>query len=366
MLSSSVISVEDFAFDGCDSLSILHYSGTEEDRTKIQIGIYNDPINNATWHYLQAVQFCGEECYYCTECGKSMTSGGQDAKATVKFLNDDGSVISENTYYYGETVLIPADPVKPADQIYTYEFAGWDKEISAVCRDQVTYTATYTEILDLQLALQEAAQTGGTVKLTQDTQVVNLVLWNGATLDLNGYTLTVDYLSAFGTVVDGTIGGNALVVVNKGIHVAGDNSFMPIYDTAAGGYRFYKYELQNLGFKAAGSGTVKAGFRLTLANPAGYGVLSTTTDIALDTVSLISWTGSMGVTHYTFSDNTLRNYAALAAADMANKGAVTKAITLTLTGVDSLGANPTVNFQPTVATAPGMTAKAPEAKWTAQ
>ena len=285
---------------------------------------------------------------------------------TVTFLDWNGEMISEKTYHYGDTIAVPADPVRANDGYLTYDFTGWDKEVTATCAGNATYTATYQENVELQAYLQEAAKEGGTVKLTQDTQVVNLVLWNGATLDLNGYTLTVDYFSAFGTVVDGTIGGNALVIVNKGIHVAGDNSFMPIYDTAAGGYRFYKYQLQNLGFKAAGSGTVKAGFRLTLANAAGYGVLSNTTDIALDTVSLISWTGSMGVTHYTFSDDTLRNYAVLAAADMANKGTVTKAITLTLTGVDSLGANPTVNFRPTVATAPGMTAKAPEAKWTAQ
>ena len=219
---------------------------------------------------------------------------------------------------------------------------------------------------DLEAALDMAAETGKKVVLTQNISLRSVVIGESIVLDLNGYTLTADYFTCYGAVIDGADGGNALVKVNKGAHLATENEFMPIYDTAAGGYRFYKYELQNLGFKTVNSGTVKAGFRLVLANPAGYSVLSTTSDVALDTVSLISWSGSMGVTHYTFNDNTLRNYAVAAAADVANKGTVTKAITLTMTGVDSLGENPTVNFLPTVVTALGMTAKAPEATWTAQ
>jgi len=281
---------------------------------------------------------------------------------TVTFLDWNGEVISEKTYHYGDTVEVPEDPTRAQADYYTYTFTGWDKEISAACAGNATYTATYEE----NIVLQEALASGGTVKLVKDTQVDYLTIGNGATLDLNGYTLTADYFTSYGTVVDGTDGGNALVKVNKGIHLATENEFMPIYDSANGGYRFYRYELQNLGFKAVDSGTVKAGFRLTFANTSGYDVLSTTTDVALDTVALVSWTGSMGVTHYTFSDDTLRNYAAMAAADIASKGSTSKAMTLTLTGVDSLGENASVQFQPTVETAPGMIAQGADKTWTAQ
>lgn len=61
----------------------------------------------------------------------------------VVFKNGDGSVISTNTYYYGDKVATPADPTKVADETYTYTFAGWDKEV-VDCTGNATYTATYT------------------------------------------------------------------------------------------------------------------------------------------------------------------------------------------------------------------------------
>jgi len=62
---------------------------------------------------------------------------------TVTFQNDDGTVISTAEYFSGDTVVAPEAPVKAEDDKYTYEFAGWDKEVVAVTGD-ATYTATYT------------------------------------------------------------------------------------------------------------------------------------------------------------------------------------------------------------------------------
>ncbi len=62
-------------------------------------------------------------------------------KYTVKFVSD-GTVISIATYTYGEQPLIPANPKKSADELYSYEFVGWDAEISAVTSD-ATYNAVY-------------------------------------------------------------------------------------------------------------------------------------------------------------------------------------------------------------------------------
>lgn len=61
---------------------------------------------------------------------------------TVKFLNEDGTLISEQTYHWGDEITVPGDPSKPADNTYTYAFAGWDKEVTA-CAGDATYTATY-------------------------------------------------------------------------------------------------------------------------------------------------------------------------------------------------------------------------------
>ena len=64
---------------------------------------------------------------------------------TVKFLDFDGSVISEKTYHYGDKIDIPADPSREEDNKYMYEFAGWDKEIISTCTENAEYTAVYRE-----------------------------------------------------------------------------------------------------------------------------------------------------------------------------------------------------------------------------
>ena len=62
---------------------------------------------------------------------------------TVKFLNEDGTVISQNTYYYGEPVELPAEPTKEKDGYNTYTFAGWGKTVGN-CTGDAEYTATFT------------------------------------------------------------------------------------------------------------------------------------------------------------------------------------------------------------------------------
>ena len=60
---------------------------------------------------------------------------------TVRFVSD-GTVISVATYKYGEQPVIPANPKKSSDSLYSYKFVGWDSEISAVTSD-ATYNAVY-------------------------------------------------------------------------------------------------------------------------------------------------------------------------------------------------------------------------------
>ena len=123
-------------------------------------------ILKATYHYGEDVAVPADpakeadEKYTYTFAGwdKEVTSVKENAdykavyepsyiEYTVRFLNEDGSVITEATYHYGEDVVIPADPAKEADETYTYTFAGWDKEVTSV-KENVDYTATYTERLN--------------------------------------------------------------------------------------------------------------------------------------------------------------------------------------------------------------------------
>ena len=59
-------------------------------------------------------------------------------------MDYDGSTISEETYEEGAPVIVPDDPTRESDETYTYEFAGWDADVTEATAD-VTYTATYSE-----------------------------------------------------------------------------------------------------------------------------------------------------------------------------------------------------------------------------
>ena len=60
----------------------------------------------------------------------------------VSFVNDDNSIISMQSYKYGEFPVLPDTPTKAATAEYTYTFAGWTPAISIVIAD-ATYKATY-------------------------------------------------------------------------------------------------------------------------------------------------------------------------------------------------------------------------------
>jgi ribosomal protein L21E len=64
---------------------------------------------------------------------------------TVEFKNWDGTVLSTNTYHYGDEVAVPTTPTKEADNTYTYAFNDWGKEV-VNCEGNATYTATYTPV----------------------------------------------------------------------------------------------------------------------------------------------------------------------------------------------------------------------------
>lgn len=67
---------------------------------------------------------------------------------TITFKNEDGSVIAVQVYHCGDKVTPPSDPVKQADNVYTYAFAGWTPEIQSVS-GHAEYKAVYrSEYID--------------------------------------------------------------------------------------------------------------------------------------------------------------------------------------------------------------------------
>ncbi len=64
-------------------------------------------------------------------------------KYTYKFLDEDGTVLKEETVEYGTNIVAPNDPVKENTAELTFVFTGWDKEFSTITED-ITITATYS------------------------------------------------------------------------------------------------------------------------------------------------------------------------------------------------------------------------------
>ena len=73
----------------------------------------------------------------------TITAQYEVLKFTVKFINYDGSVVSEQTVPYGDIPKTPtANPSKPYNT-----FKGWDREVTAVTSDNTIYTAIYEPIV---------------------------------------------------------------------------------------------------------------------------------------------------------------------------------------------------------------------------
>ena len=86
-------------------------------------------------------------------------------KYTIKFVDEDGTVLQSGLLDHGTMPTAPADPNKAEDDAYTYVFNSWDRVI-VVATEDATYTATYTP--------------------TEKTCVITYVAGQGGTVTLNG------------------------------------------------------------------------------------------------------------------------------------------------------------------------------------
>ena len=64
-------------------------------------------------------------------------------KPKVTFQMDDGTVITETEYLYGDTITIPKDPTKATDSNGYYVFTGWTPEVSKTCKGNAVYKAVF-------------------------------------------------------------------------------------------------------------------------------------------------------------------------------------------------------------------------------
>ncbi len=213
-----------------------------------------------------------------------------------------------------------------------------------------------TSYATLDDAITAAGKTG-TVKLLSKSETEMLRVPSGVKLDLNGKNLTAVDALVFGQIVDGTTGGNACLIISNDasesmVILQADNPQLPIYDSTAGGYRFYSYSVTSLNYKTIGNtGSIQFGFRLLLDNAAGYSVLKNTTDSGASYKVSLEIPGLKGFNiNYTYSQSMMQSYADLASKQMTQSGSVSAVFTLTVSGVDTMKQGQTLTATPNIST----------------
>ena len=263
--------------------------------------------------------------------------------------NEDGS--------YGVHEHVPGEVVKENVTASGYDAVTYCSVCGAeVSREKVEVenasvynesTQTYYNDLDDALDAADEAN-GGKIVLLADVEQKYLTVPANVTVDLNGMNVTVSYLASFGNLVDGSEGGNALVKVTKNIHLIETNTFLAVYDSASEGYRFYDYELKNLGARNSGENAIQFGIRLVLTNADGYAVIANTDDAKLKLTASITWTGSTAPIQYTFKGETVKEFA------QAIQSKPASAILLTVAGINNLAADTEVTMVAQIQSETGM------------
>ena len=128
-------------------------------------------------------------------------------KAKVIFLMDDGTVISETEYLYGDTVQVPDPPTKPTDSNGYYVFAGWGKEVTT-CAGNAVYQAVF-ELWELVGDLNG-----------------DLIINDRDAVYLLGYTLFPDDYPAEGTI---DLNGDGVVNDRDAVYLLGYTLFPDDY-----------------------------------------------------------------------------------------------------------------------------------------
>lgn len=117
----------------------------------------------------------------------------------------------------------------------------------------------------------KAAKDRETVKLLKDVEATQVLVTKG-TLDLNGKTLKVSYFMSFSDVIDSTE-GNGLIETGVQSFFTTNNSYLPLRDSAANGYRLFSYQLNKLGI-VKGSPTA-FWFNIVFGGEKAYSLLNT-------------------------------------------------------------------------------------------
>ena len=154
-------------------------------------------------------------------------------------------------------------------------------------------------------------------------------------------------------MVDSSNGNGGIFVSNDRtkafVVLQEDNAALPLYDSAAGCYRFVNYTLEAKVMSSTAD-TVKYGLHLDLPTAQAYALLKDAANADMITIGLTinKADGTSQKLSYSFMESTIAAYADQSSVDLSVK----KAITLTVSGMSKI--NATLDAQVNVASVTGV------------
>lgn len=125
------------------------------------------------------------------------------------------------------------------------------------------------EYYSLEDALS-AVKMGDTISLMSDVTAEDLILPFCVSIDLNGYTLTVDSILTYSSnaIVDSSETVSGLLIINNvdGNMLSDDNVQLPVYDHASGGYRFFAINVISHAVTRINTNAPKVWFKIQAEN----------------------------------------------------------------------------------------------------
>lgn len=285
-IPDSVTSIGNNAFSGCGKLTDVYYSGTAKQWTEIEIERRNECLTNATLHTVAPVLTVVE---IAAMLSKTEYWVGEELDITglkLKVVYHDGSTeeITEGFTISG----FDSTTAGTKTVTVTYEgFTATFEVIVAICEHQdvengrcvdcgevigsvLTDNAGNKQLFTTFAEALAVAEAGRTLALTDNAEISNLLLPSGVTLDLNGYALVVDSIVTYSSnaIIDTSTDVGGLLKLNDfdGNMISPDNSSLPVYDKAAGGYRFFEIDVESCAVTGKKNGSSKYWFKVNPKN----------------------------------------------------------------------------------------------------
>jgi len=290
----------------------------------------------------------GEDYYaqYVLNCIDSAYTAGK-----AKFIVEGGTFVGfnpQNNVAEGTGTNFCAEGYHAVD----LKNGNYKVEVAPVADVVAQNTTTNETYATVEEALA-AATDGQTVTLIANAEAGMLMVPAKVTLDLAGKDLTASYFVSFGNVVDGDVGGNALLKADY-IRLQENNTQLPLYNADEDGYQFFAYEFKGISaVKNSNGDKLRFAFAILFENREAYELLKDE-KAGLTMRAVLSWDGMKHeAVPVTFTHNAVKDWAT-AVCNNPTKPLTNFGVYIIITGFEELEAGSRVMVQPEFETTAGV------------